>query len=103
MKTSRRSGKVVKDADIEDIPVEEFDMTFDVLVKGVFLGMKHAIPVMRQQKSGSIINTGSIAALTAGRGPLVYSAAKCAMVHLSKVTAMSPFARCSAICASARH
>jgi len=74
---------------IEDIPVEEFDMSFDVLVKGVFLGMKHAIPVMRKQASGSIINTGSIAAITAGRGPMVYAACKAAVVHLSKVTAMS--------------
>ena len=74
---------------IEDIPVEEFDMSFDVLVKGVFLGMKHAIPVMRKQGTGSIINTGSIAAITAGRGPMVYAACKAAVVHLSKVTAMS--------------
>ncbi len=74
---------------IEDIPVEEFDMSFDVLVKGVFLGMKHAIPVMRRQGAGSIINTGSIAAITAGRGPMVYAACKAAVVHLSKVTAMS--------------
>ena len=74
---------------IEDIPVEEFDMSFDVLVKGVFLGMKHAIPVMRKQCAGSIINTGSIAAITAGRGPMVYAACKAAVVHLSKVTAMS--------------
>ena len=74
---------------IEDIPVEEFDMSFDVLVKGVFLGMKHAIPVMRKQGAGSIINTGSIAAITAGRGPMVYAACKAAVVHLSKVTAIS--------------
>tara|TARA_B100000674_G_scaffold259578_1_gene214044 strand:+ start:417 stop:1250 length:834 start_codon:yes stop_codon:yes gene_type:complete len=74
---------------IEDIPVEEFDMSFDVLVKGVFLGMKYAIPVMRKQGAGSIINTGSIAAITAGRGPMVYAACKAAVVHLSKVTAMS--------------
>ena len=39
---------------LEDIPVEEFDMTFDVLVKGVFLGMKHAIPVMRKQGAGQV-------------------------------------------------
>ena len=74
---------------VEDIPVEEFDMSFDVLVKGVFLGMKHAIPLMRKQGAGSIINTGSIAAITAGRGPMVYAACKAAVVHLSKVTAMS--------------
>ncbi len=74
---------------IEDTPVEEFDMTFDVLVKGVFLGMKHAIPVMKKQGIGSIINTGSISAITAGRGPLIYSAAKASVLHLSKVTAIS--------------
>ena len=86
---------------LEDIPVAEFDMTFDVLVKGVFLGMKHAIPIMKKQRSGSIINTGSISAITAGRWPLVYSAAKAAVVQLSKVTAMSVAAesiRVNAIC-----
>jgi len=86
---------------IEEIPVEEFDTTFDVLVRGVFLGMKHAIPVMKRQKSGSIINTGSIAAVTAGRGPLVYSACKAAVVQLSKVTALSVaehMIRVNAIC-----
>ena len=74
---------------VEDIPVEEFDMSFDVLVRGVFLGMKHAITIMKKQGSGSIINTGSIAAVTAGRGPLIYSVCKAAVVQLSKVTAMS--------------
>ena len=73
---------------IEEVPVEEFDMTMDVLLRGVFLGMKHAIPVMKKQGTGSIINTGSIAGVTSGRGPVVYSVAKAAVVHLSKVTAM---------------
>jgi NAD(P)-dependent dehydrogenase (short-subunit alcohol dehydrogenase family) len=73
---------------LEDIPADEFDMTFDVLVKGVFLGMKHAIPVLQKQGGGSIINTGSIAGVTAGRGPLVYSAAKAAVIHMSKTAAM---------------
>ena len=73
---------------IEEIPAEEFDMTIDVLLRGVFLGMKHAVPVMKRQGSGSIINTGSIAGITAGRGPIVYSAAKAAVVHLSKAAAM---------------
>ena len=73
---------------VEDIPADEFDMTFDVLVKGVFLGMKHAVPTMKRQGGGSIINTGSIAGVTAGRGPIVYSAAKAAVVHLSKAASM---------------
>ncbi len=86
---------------VEDIPADEFDMTFDVLVRGVFLGMKHAVPVMKGQGGGSIINTGSIAGVTAGRGPLVYSAAKAAVVHLSKAAAMElgeHSIRCNAIC-----
>lgn len=85
----------------EDIPADEFDMTFDVLVKGVFLGMKHAVPVMRRQQSGSIINTGSIAGVTSGRGPLVYSAAKAAVIHMSKTAAMpyaEDFIRVNCIC-----
>lgn len=73
---------------IEEVPADEFDMTMDVLVRGVFLGMKYAIPIMKKQGGGSIINTGSIAGVTSGRGPVVYSVAKAAVVHLSKVTAM---------------
>ena len=73
---------------IDAIPVDAFDLTFAVLVRGVFLGMKHAIPAMKAQGSGSIVNTGSIAGITAGRGPQVYSAAKAAVIHLSKVSAM---------------
>jgi NAD(P)-dependent dehydrogenase (short-subunit alcohol dehydrogenase family) len=73
---------------IDEIAAEEFDLTFDVLVRGVFLGMKHAIPALRRQGGGSIINTGSIAGVTAGRGPIVYSAAKAAVIHLTKAAAM---------------
>ncbi len=73
---------------IEDIPVDEFDLTFDVLVRGVFLGVKHAVLIMRKQGGGSIINTGSIAGVTAGRGPIIYSAAKAAVIHLTKAAAM---------------
>ena len=86
---------------IEDIPVDDFDMTMDVLVRGVFLGIKHAVPVMKKQKSGSIINTASIAGVTAGRGPIIYSTAKAAVVQLSKVTAMElgeHFIRVNALC-----
>jgi len=86
---------------VEDIPVEDFDLTMDVLLRGVFLGMKHAVPVMKKQQSGSIINTGSIAGVTAGRGPLVYSAAKAAVVQLSKVSAMElggHFIRVNCLC-----
>ena len=73
---------------IDEIPVEEFDMTMEVLVRGVFLGVKHAARVMKPQQSGSIINTGSIAGLIAGRGPHIYATAKAGVIHLSEVVAM---------------
>jgi NAD(P)-dependent dehydrogenase (short-subunit alcohol dehydrogenase family) len=73
---------------IQDITVEGWDMTFAVHVRGVLLGMKHAAPVMKGQGSGSIINTASMAGLRAGWGPHAYSAAKAAIVHLTRTVAM---------------
>jgi NAD(P)-dependent dehydrogenase (short-subunit alcohol dehydrogenase family) len=59
-----------------------------VLLRGVFLGMKHAAPVMKRQGSGSIVSTASVAGLQAGYGPHIYSAAKAAVVHLTRSVAM---------------
>ncbi len=74
---------------IETIPVEGFDAAMATLVRSVMLGMKHAAPIMTKQQSGSIINNGSIAGLSAGySSSIVYSAAKAAVIHLTKVVAM---------------
>ena len=73
---------------VEDTPVDEFDMTYDVLVRGVFLGMKHAAPIMKKQGGGSIINTGSIAGLASGYSPHAYAGAKAAVIHMTKSVAM---------------
>lgn len=73
---------------IAEIPVEGFDATIAVLLRGVFLGMKHAAPHLVDQGSGSIISTASVAGLTAGYGPHVYSAAKAAVVNLTRSVAM---------------
>ena len=60
----------------------------DVLLKSVFLGMKHAAPIMSAQGSGSIISTSSVAGLQAGYGPHLYSVAKSAVIHLTKTVAL---------------
>jgi NAD(P)-dependent dehydrogenase (short-subunit alcohol dehydrogenase family) len=73
---------------IEEIPADGFDHTMGVLLRGVFLGMKHAAPIMKRQGGGSIISTASVAGLQAGYGPHVYSAAKAAVVHLTRSVAM---------------
>ena len=73
---------------IESVTVEAFDRTVAVLLRGVFLGVKHAAPVMRAQGVGSIINTASVAAIRTGYGNHVYSAAKAGVVQLTKSVAM---------------
>lgn len=73
---------------IESVTVEAFDRTVAVLLRGVFLGVKHAAPVMRSQGGGSIINTASIAANRAGYGNHIYSAAKAGVVQLTRSVAM---------------
>lgn len=73
---------------IETTTVEEFDITFDVLLKGVFLGIKHAAPAMRASGGGSIISTASVAGLKTGESPHLYSVAKAAVIHLTRSVAL---------------
>ena len=68
-----------------ELDIEDWDYTFDVLVKGVFLGIKHGSKVLRKQgRGGAIINTASIAGISGGCGPLSYSAAKAAVINLTR-------------------
>jgi NAD(P)-dependent dehydrogenase (short-subunit alcohol dehydrogenase family) len=61
---------------VTELEVEHWDATFAVLVRGVFLGIKHAARVLTAQgQGGSIINTASVAGLGGGAGPQAYSAA----------------------------
>jgi len=69
---------------IDETPAEEYDATMGILLRGVFLGMKHAARVMKPQGSGSILCTSSIAGLQGGLGPHVYAAAKAALIGLTR-------------------
>ena len=74
---------------LTELEVEDWDFTFAVLVRGVFLGIKHGARAMKRQgQGGSIINTASVAGLSGGAGPLCYSAAKAAVVNLSMSSAV---------------
>jgi NAD(P)-dependent dehydrogenase (short-subunit alcohol dehydrogenase family) len=73
---------------ITETPVEEWDLTFHVLVRGVFLGMKHAAPLIRRQGGGSIVSTASMAGLIGGYSPHAYAAAKAAVIQLTKSVAL---------------
>lgn len=73
---------------ISTISVEDWDDHVNTHLRGVFLGLKHAAPILVGQGSGSIINMGSVAGLQAGFGPYPYSAAKAAIAHLTQCAAM---------------
>jgi NAD(P)-dependent dehydrogenase (short-subunit alcohol dehydrogenase family) len=78
------------EGDIKPIPeysLESFRRVLDVNVVGVFLGMKHVLPVMLKQNKGSIINTASIAGLMGSPHIAVYSASKHAVIGLTKSAA----------------
>jgi NAD(P)-dependent dehydrogenase (short-subunit alcohol dehydrogenase family) len=72
---------------ISEMPVEAWDHTMSILLRGVFLGVKHAARVMREQGSGVIINTSSTAGVLGGLGPHVYTAAKHGVIGLTKSVA----------------
>jgi NAD(P)-dependent dehydrogenase (short-subunit alcohol dehydrogenase family) len=73
---------------IAEIDMAHFDSVIAIHLRGVVLGMKCATPAMIRQGSGSIINTGSIAGLRAGYSAHSYSAAKAAIIHVTRCVAV---------------
>jgi 3-oxoacyl-[acyl-carrier protein] reductase len=80
-------------APIEDVDEATFDRIMAVNVRGVFLGAKHAAPVMKRQRSGVILVTASTSAIRPRPGVQSYSASKGAVVTLTKSLALelAPF------------
>ena len=72
---------------ISEMPTDAWDNTIAILLRGVFLGTKHAARVMLEQNSGVIINTASTAGVMGGLGPHAYTAAKHGVVGLTKSVA----------------
>ena len=69
---------------IDTTPADEWKATLDILLNGVFYGMKHAARVMKPQQSGAIISMSSTAGIMGGLGPHAYAAAKHAVVGMTK-------------------
>ncbi|MDH4117453.1 MAG: SDR family oxidoreductase, partial [Acidimicrobiia bacterium] len=68
---------------------EIWDVTFDINVKGVFLGCKYGIPAMRRAGGGSIINTASFVAILGAATPqLAYTASKGAVLAMTRELAV---------------
>ena len=67
---------------------EEYSRVMDVCVRGTFLGMKYAVPAIRDSGGGSIINMSSVAALVGLPDRAVYSAAKGAIYSMTRASAI---------------
>lgn len=79
-------GKV---APLDEYPLEVFDQLINVNIKGVFYGLRHVFPVMKQNKEGgSIIITSSVAGLMGTPNVLPYVTSKHAVIGMMKSAAL---------------
>ncbi len=76
-----------------DFSLEDWDKTLGVNLMGVVHGLHFAVPHMKQQRSGHIINTASAAAFAAAPGMAAYNASKAAVLAISETlrTELQPF------------
>ena len=73
---------------VVDYPDELFDRIMAINVRGVFLGLKHVLPVMIAQRSGAVVNTASLGAYIGARNLSPYVASKHAVLGLTRSTAL---------------
>jgi NAD(P)-dependent dehydrogenase (short-subunit alcohol dehydrogenase family) len=71
-----------------DCPDEMFDRVMAINVRGVFLGLKHVLPVMIAQGRGAVVNTGSLGSYVGTRNLSPYTASKHAVLGLTRSTAL---------------
>ncbi|BBN06892.1 hypothetical protein MPTK1_3g24710 [Marchantia polymorpha subsp. ruderalis] len=71
---------------LDQIPMADFDRAYGILLKGAFMGVKHAARVMKPMQSGSIITTASVSAHI-GSGPMAYTTFKHALLGMTRSAA----------------
>lgn len=78
---------ITRDASLKRMTVADFDAVVTVHLRGTWLGMREATAVMREQKSGSIVNISSLSGKSGNPGQTNYSAAKAGIIGLTKAAA----------------
>jgi 3-oxoacyl-[acyl-carrier protein] reductase len=73
---------------VEEVREDLWDRIIDINVKGIFLGCKYAVPIMKKQGGGVIINTASISGVRPRPGLCAYSTSKAAAIMLTKALAI---------------
>ena len=73
---------------IDDFPTDRFELLIKIMLTAPFIATKHALPQMRKQKFGRIINMASINGLIGFAGKAAYNSAKHGVIGLTKVAAL---------------
>lgn len=74
--------------DLLRLPIEEFDRTMDVNVRAVLLGIRAAVPTMKERGGGRIVVTASTSGLAADPNMWAYNASKAAVINLARAAAL---------------
>jgi NAD(P)-dependent dehydrogenase (short-subunit alcohol dehydrogenase family) len=74
-------------APIDEIEPEDWDRTFDLLMRSVAMGIRYAAQHMKHRKGAAIVNVSSVAAVGPGYSPTAYAVAKAGVLHLTKCAA----------------
>ncbi len=72
---------------IDEIDADGWDRTMDLLLRSVAMGIRYAVPHMKQRPGAAIVNTSSVAAVGPGYSPTTYAVAKAGVLHLTKCAA----------------
>lgn len=94
---------VIRMGAIVDLSLADFRTTMAVNVEGVFLGMKHVLPAMFGQGTGSVVNMSSTAGLAGAAGAGAYCASKGAVRLLTKSAALEAIAAGGAVRVNSLH
>ena len=73
---------------IHETTLASWERVMAVTLTGTFLGLKYAIPIMRKQGGGAVINTASISGMHGDYGMASYNAAKAAVINLTRTAAL---------------